>query len=242
LLAQDFSSVLQPILWREAGKTESIFEGFRDTKRIAVYLALGTALLIPLAQLVFHLVVNLITTNYIDSIPIFYVLSYNLYLIPVVTIPAKILNSSIVNKQNVTLSFYAIGLVLNIIFDLLVIKLGYGVVGVAWVTICTQGLVTFMLYRFIKGYIFQDMREFLSLMAKIIFPFLVIIPFYFFHNYLTATAANPWIFAGLSLAAQAVLWSLVIGIFYRGYISGGAIRAIMTELNTVIEGRLRRRR
>ena len=242
VLPEDFSNVLQPILWREAGKAESIFEGFKEAKRIAVYIALGTAVLIPIAQLGFHLVVSLITTKYIDSIPIFYILSYNLYLISIVTIPAKILNSSLVNRQNVTLCFYAIGLVLNIIFDLLVIKLGYGVIGVAWVTICTQGLVTFILYRFIKGYIFKDTKEFLRFQARILFPFLIIIPFYFFHNYLTSITPNLWAFAGISLAAQVVLWGIIISIFYRGYLSLTDIKAVMKEINTIIEDRLRSRK
>jgi len=242
VLPEDFGNVLQPILWREAGKAKTIFEGFKDAKRIAVYIALGTAILIPLAQLGFNLVVSLITTKYIDSIPIFYILSYGLYLISIVTIPSKILNSSIVNRPSVTLRLYAIGLVLNIIFDILVIKLGYGVIGVAWVTICTQGLVTFILYRLIKGYIFKDTKEFLRFQARIWFPFLIIIPFYFFHNYLNLITSNLWAFAGISLATQVVLWSIIISIFYRGYLSLNDIKTLMKEISTIIGDGLRIRK
>jgi O-antigen/teichoic acid export membrane protein len=232
----DFGNVLQPILWREAGKADSIFEGFKDTGRIAVYLALGTAVLIPIAQLVFYLVVSLITTKYIGSIPIFYVLSYNLYLGSIVVIPNLILNSSIVNKQKISLYCYSIGLALNIIFDILVVKLGYGVVGVAWVTICTQGLVTFISYHFIKGYIFKDIKEFVRFQLRILFPFLLTIPFYFFHNYLNSVTSNLWTFAGISLATQVILWSLVIGIFYRDYLSISDIKAVMREIRIAIKG------
>jgi O-antigen/teichoic acid export membrane protein len=231
----DFCNVLTPILWRQAGKADSIFEGFKDTRRIAVYLALGTAVLIPIAQLGFHLVVSLITTKYIGSIPIFYVLSYNLYLASTGIIPGVILNSSIVNKQKISLYCYSIGLALNIIFGILVVKLGYGVVGVAWVTICTQGLVTFILYRFIKGYIFRDVKEFVRFQVRILFPFLITIPFYFFHNYLNSVTSNLWTFAGISLATQVILWSLVIGIFYRDYLSLNDIKAIMREIRIAIK-------
>jgi O-antigen/teichoic acid export membrane protein len=231
----DFGNVLQPILWREAGKAESIFEGFKDTGRIAVYLALGTAVLIPIGQLGFYLVVSLITTKYIGSIPIFYVLSYNLYLVSMGIIPSLILNSSIVNKQKIGLYCCSIGLALNIIFDILVVKLGYGVVGVAWVTICTQGLLTFILYHFIKGYIFRDVKEFVRFQLRILFPFLITIPFYFFHNYLNSVTSNLWTFAGISLATQVILWSLVIGIFYRGYLSISDIKAVMREIRIAIK-------
>lgn len=238
MIPGDFKSILQPILWREAGKANNILEGFIDTKRIAVYIALGVSVLIPLAQLGFYAIVNLITTKYINSIPIFYVLSYTIYLASIGAIPKLILNSSIVNKQKITLCFNSIGLALNIIFSIIVIKLGYGVVGVAWVTICTQGLVAFILYRFIKGYIFEDTKEFLRFIVRILFPFLITIPFYFFHNYLSLITANFWTFAGISLVVQLVLWSLVISVFYRGYISINDIKTLMKEINTIIEDRL----
>lgn len=231
----DFGNVLQPILWREAGKAGSIYEGFKDTSRIAIYLALGTAVLIPIGQLGFYLVVSLITTKYIGSIPIFYVLSYNLYLAAMAIIPALILNSSIVNKQKISLYCFSIGLALNIIFGILVVKLGHGVVGVAWVTICTQGLVTFILYRFIKDYIFRDAKEFVRFQVRILFPFLITIPFYFFHNYLNLVTSNLWTFAGISLATQVILWSLVIGIFYRDYLSISDIKALVREIRIAIK-------
>ena len=239
MIPGDFSSVLQPILWREAGKADSILEGFQDTKRIAVYIALGVSVLIPLAQLGFYLIVNLITIKYIGSISIFYVLSYTIYLASIEVIPKLILSSSIVNKQKIVLYFNSIGLALNIILDIIVIKLGYGVIGVAWVTICTQGLVSFILYLFIRGYIFKNTKEFIRFQVRILFPFLITIPFYFFHNYLSLVTANFWTFAGISLAGQVILWSLAISIFYRGYLSINDIKMMLEKINTIVEDRLR---
>lgn len=233
-IPRDFGRILQPILYKELGRASSILEGFKDTRRIAVYIALGTAVLIPISQLGFYSVVSLITTKYIGSIPIFYVLTYNLYLVSIVIIPNLVLNSSIVNKQKLSLCSFSIGLALNIIFDILVIKLGYGVVGVAWVTICTQGLVTFMQYCFIKSYIFKDLKEFLRFQIAILVPFLLTIPFYFIHTYLDLATSNFWTFAVISLAAQVILWSLLIGIFYRAYLSINDIKAIMREIRIAI--------
>lgn len=73
MIPTDFTNVLQPILYKELGRAPSVFEGFKDTKRVAVYLALGAAMLIPVSQLGFYLVVSLLTTKYINSIPIFIV-------------------------------------------------------------------------------------------------------------------------------------------------------------------------
>lgn len=242
MISTNFTNVLQPVVYKELGRASSAFEGFRDTSRIAVYLALGIALLIPIAQLGFYLVVSLITTNYTGSIPIFYVLSYYLYLAPISSVTLIILNSSVVNKQKISLVVHAVGLALNIIFDLLVIKLGYGVVGVAWVTVCTQGVVTFTLYHLARSYMFRKVMDYIRFQVAILVPFLVTIPFYFLHNYLNLIASNVWTFAGISLAVQVVLWSLIIGIFYRDYLSINDIKAIIKEINTALKGKLPGRR
>ena len=234
----DFTNVLHPILYKELGRASSAFEGFKDTKRIAVYLALGVAILIPISQLGFYLIVSLITTKYIGSIPIFYVLSYNLYLASIMVVANLILISSVVNKQKISLLVHAIGLALNIIFDLLVIKLGYGVVGIAWVTICTQGLVTVTLYYLAKSYMFRNTMDYFRFQIAISVPFLVTIPFYFFHNYLNLVTSSFWAFAGISLVAQVILWSMVIGIFYRGYLSINDVKMIMKEISVAIRSRL----
>ncbi|MCX6008841.1 MAG: oligosaccharide flippase family protein, partial [Chloroflexi bacterium] len=234
MIPTNFGNVLQPILWRAAGKAASIYEGFKDTRRVAVYMALGVAILIPVAQLFYYSIINLIATKYAGSIPIFYVLSYNLYLVSVSFIAEVVLTSSMVNRQNITLYLYTIGIALSIALDLLVISLGYGVVGVAWVTICTQGLVTFIAYGLIKRYIFEDMKGFLVFMIRIMMPFLVTIPFYFLHNYLGSIASSMWTFVAISLAAQAIMWSLLIGVFYRDYLSIHEIKILIKEINVMI--------
>lgn len=218
-LSSDFGRVLQPILWKDAGKAINVFEGFKDTKKFAVYFALGTSAIIPVVQLAFFIMVSLITTKYTDSIPVFYVLSYNVFLASIGIIPNLILQSSIVNKQITPVYYYSIGLALNIIFDLLVIKLGYGVKEVAWVTIGTQGLVTFVLFGSIKKYVFKSMKEFFIFQIRILFPFLAVIPFYFFHNYLDSQTINMWIMVCISFATQAILWYLIVTLFYRDYLS-----------------------
>jgi len=240
-IPNDFGNVLQPILYREAAKADSVHKGFGDTKRLTVYLALGASIAIPLAQLIYYLIIKLITVKYVGSIPIFHVLSYNLYLTSIALVPGIILTSSFVNKQQAVFFLYLGGLALNVIFGLLVIRLGYGVVGIAWVTICTQGLVTLITYILTKGYIFENTKEFLKFLARIILPFLITIPFYFFHDYLSSITSKMWEFAGLSLAAQAIVWSLTIGIFYRDYLSINHIKAVMREVNIPALLRLRRR-
>jgi O-antigen/teichoic acid export membrane protein len=223
-----FTNVLQPILWRTAHGADSIKEGFKDAKRIAVYLALGTTMLIPLAQLGFYDVVNWITPKYIGSIPVLHVLSYNICLAALVVIPNLVLNSAIVNKQKVVLLFYAVGLVINVALNILIIKLGYGIVGVAWVMIGSQALVTLAMYCYAQRYMFADTKEYLHLQVKILLPFVVSIGFFFLHQYLE-TSYGIKAFTGISIAAQIVVWGVLIRIFYRDYLSAKEIKALIAR-------------
>ena len=232
-----FTNVLQPILWRFAYQAEKIVEGFKDAKRIAIYLALGTSLLIPLVQLGFYIIVNWITVKYTGSIPIFSVLSYNIFLAAIIAIPNLVLRSSIVNKQRLSLLFYLIGLIINIALNILVIKLGHGVVGVAWVTIGTQALVTLITYHFTRQYMFTGQAEYLRFLAKMLVPFIVSIGFFFLHGYLESSFASIKTFTGLSIAAQVVIWGAVIGIFYRDYLSIREIKALIEQIKTGIRSR-----
>jgi O-antigen/teichoic acid export membrane protein len=233
---EDFARVLQPVLWRHAGTAESVYKGFQDTRRIAVYLALGTGIVIPLAQLAFMLIATLLTSKYIDSIPVFNVLSYNLFLMAIAIVPSLILNSSLVNKQNLALLFYAAGLAVSIGLDILVVRLGYGVIGIAWVTIGTQCLVTLVLYYLIKNYIFDRAAEFRKFAAMVVIPLAASLPFYFIHVYLRTTSMNTWALAGISLAAQAVVWTVIIMAFYREYVSGTEVRLLIQEIRAMMPG------
>jgi len=237
----DFTNVMQPVIYKELGKASSAFEGFKDTQRIAIYLALGTSMLIPITQLGFYLVVNLITTNYIASIPIFNVLSYNIFLTSAVPVANIILISSVVDKQRISLLVHTIGLVCNIIFDFLVISWGYGIVGVAWVTICTQGLVTLTLFYFARNYMCRTRTEYSIFQLTMLAPFLCAVLFYFFHNYLNNATNNLWIFTGFSLIAQIAVWSVFIGIFHRSYLSLSDIKIIMREIFLTVKSKWIRR-
>jgi O-antigen/teichoic acid export membrane protein len=236
-LPLSFTNVLQPILWRYADMAKNVVEGFKDAKRIAVYLALGASLLIPLVQLGFYIIVNWITTKYTGSIPIFSVLSYNIFLAAIIAVPNLVLRSSIINKQRLSLIFYSIGLVLNIALDIMVIKLGHGVTGVAWVTIGTQALVTLVTYHFTRHYMFTSKAEYLRFLAKILVPFIVSIGFFFLHRYLEANYASIKTFTGLSFAAQVVVWGVLIGVFYRDYISTREIKALVEQIKTGVRSR-----
>lgn len=235
-----FMSVLQPILWRHAENAKNAVEGFKDAKRIAVYLALGTAMLIPLAQVAYYIIMQLITKNYIPSIPAFDALSYNICLMAIVLTPILVLDSAIVNKQRIVLILYAIGMAVNVALNILVINLGYGIVGVAWVMIGSQFVVSLAMYYFSRRYMFGDSKEYFLFQIKILLPFIASLGFFFLHRYLESAFGLRG-FTGISLAAQVVVWVLLIVIFYRDYISAQAIKALVADIKGDINAARKRK-
>lgn len=153
-------------------------------------------------------------------------------------IPAIILNSKIINRQNIFTLMYAIGLGLNIFLDLAVIHLGYGVLGVAWVTGATQGIVTFALYFLIREHVFTKGDVFTPFIIFIALPFSISILFFFFHKFLGSLGLNLWFFAIISMVVQGVVWSLVIGVFYRQYFPKKKVAALTREFINMAKANL----
>jgi hypothetical protein len=49
---------------------------------------------------------------------------------------------------------------------------------------------------------------------------------------------SAWNFTGISLAAQVIIWGLVIGIFYREYFSISNIKAMIKEISLPMRNKL----
>lgn len=235
----DFGRVLEPILWEHSGKTKNPEGSFNDTKRMAIYMALITAIIIPLVQIGYGITVRLLVPRYIESIPLFLILSNMLYLASMVTFPNIILNSVVVNKQAFVTGIYAIGVGINICFDLLMIYAGYGIGAIAFVTIVSQGMVTFVSYFMAREYMIRQRKEFTVFLLQITLPFIISMLFSIFHGVLGSTALNPWLYSGILLGFQIITWSILIAIFYQNYVTKDKVMNIVKELFELVTNGIR---
>jgi hypothetical protein len=225
----DFGRVLEPILWEHSGKIKNPEDSFNETKRIAIFMALVTAMIIPLVQLGYNFVVKLVVPKYIESIPLFFILSNMLYLASMATIPNIILNSVVVNKQAFVTGIYAFGLGVNIIFDLFLLHIGYGIRAIALVTILSQSIITFVSYFIARKHMIRQKKEFLLFLMQITFPFIISVLFSVFHGFLRSTILSPWLFSAVSVVSQLIIWSLILTIFYRNYFPKDKVFSIAKE-------------
>lgn len=212
----DFGRVLEPILWKNSGESKDVIESFSIIKKIAVYFALLTAISIPFLQLVYAWVIPLVNPNFIDSIIVFNVLSLYIFLVALSMFPASPLNSSVVNKQNQLTLLYGIGLGLAVLFNLGLIYLGFGIVAIAIATIISQGFITFSAYCLARPYITREVKEFVVLQGKILFPFIICILFTIFNSFnFLKTETIPQ--SVISLFLQILIWTAIITLLYRKY-------------------------
>lgn len=231
----DFGRVLQPILWEYSGKVKNPKDSFNNTKRMAIYMALVTAMIIPLVQVGYNLTVKLILPKYIESIPLFFILSNMLYLASMATIPSVILNSIVVNKQAFVATIYAIGAGINIILDLFMIHVGYGIEAIAFVTVLSQGTATFVLYFLSWEYIIKQRKELALFLRQITLPFIISVLFSVFHGFLFfSIILSPWFIGAISILFQIIIWSFTILLFYRDYLTKDKVISIAKEIYELV--------
>jgi len=227
----DFGRVLEPILWEHSGKVKNPKDSFNNTKRMAIYMALVTAIIIPLVQVGYNLTVKLIIPKYIESISLFFILSNMLYLTSMATVPNIILNSVVVNKQVFVTSINAIGTGINIILDLFIIYVGYGIEAIALVTVVSQGVATFVLYFIARKYIIKQRDKFTLFLRQIILPFIISVIFSVFHGFFySSTILSSWFLSIISIFFQIIIWTFVILLFYRDYLTKDKVISIVKEL------------
>jgi O-antigen/teichoic acid export membrane protein len=142
----DFASVLTPILWKELSQSGASHALHRETSRISLFLIIATGAIASLAQAGFAPLLQLILPAYAQSIPVFEVLSLNIIVLTMTFVPSLVLDSTLVNKQWLHLSIWAVGLALDLGFNYLAARAGGGLLAIAWNDIWIQLLVVMALY------------------------------------------------------------------------------------------------
>ena len=95
--------------------------------------------------------------------------------------------------------------------------MGYGIIGVSWVTIGTQGLVTLILFSKIRQYICQDTKEFVGLMKRVFFPFVISLLLYLVSIFFESQIHSIFIYSDLSLLFFVFVWINILHFFYQDY-------------------------
>lgn len=229
MFLKDYARILQPKIWSFSENASTTQEGFYSLRKMAISFSIITSLLIGLSHLGFIFLTYYIAPKYISAQGFFIIMSSMIWS-SVGMFPHYILISARVNKQKFVNVFWGIVLVLNILFDYIVVKLGFGLEGIAITTSSFTLILTIGLYLLSEKYFFYYKKDFVLFLKKILFPLLVVITIIFFHWFtLKYFTINLIIFILISLSLQIVLWYIIINKFYKEYINKELIINLFTS-------------
>ena len=226
---KDFCDVFKPIFYGQLDTESSDIDAFKGVKRMAIYFSIFSCIAMTFSQIGFIVLVEKITIKYSASKLVFMFLSTQIFLETMSVLPNMILQSKRVNKQMLVLIAFSIGLLLNICFDIIVVKLGYGIVGVAVITSTTQGLVSILLYYFSKKYFADSTKLFILFILKLIMPFVFAI-LLSFTNWIMLKHFGLWSFTGLAFIVNLIVWVLIVFIFYSDYFNRSKLKKLKNIL------------
>ena len=215
-VVDDYSRVLGPKIFAAAESLDSTIKSFFPLREMAIIFSIVSSIVICLSQLGFIGLVNYLAPKYIESQWIFIILISYLFWSAQVLFPNYILISAKVNRQNAVNILWSIALAINIILDIIVIKLGYGIIGIAFVTVLSEIFFSISEYFLASRYMFNDKRNFFYFLMKLLIPFIITVSISIIH-FITINNYPIHLFILLSLILQLLFWPLFLYIFYRSY-------------------------
>jgi len=226
----DYGRVLQPILWEDSARANDARESFSNATRMAIYMGVVVGMLIPVAQVIFTLVVRVFLPKYMGSVLVFLILSHVLYLASAAIIPNLILYSVVVNKQIHGTVIYGCGAIMNIVCDVVSIYMGWGIIGVSYVTVGSHVVLTVSLYMLARPHMTKYADEYLSMLVHIGLPFVVCVMFSILNAFLMSKHLNPWLCGFISVTCQFIVWTSVLTVTYRKYFPKEKLLSMVSEV------------
>ena len=176
----EFHTVLQPIAWGLIKKDDR--SSFDSLLKTVYFISVISFIFIPVSQLVFYIIVNYYSPEYLSASSVFNILSFSTYFIAVGGIVGIILNSGEIKKYKISLYYSIIGLFLNIVFDYLLIISGYGIFAIALVTFLVQSFIGMIQFIHIRTYLFNGLKDLLVFYVTILLPFLILAFLFYYLN------------------------------------------------------------
>lgn len=176
----EFHTVLQPIAWGKFDKKN--ISSFKSLMKTVYFISFISIAFIPLSQFVFYIIVNFYSPEYINSLPVFIILSLSTYFIAVGGIVGIILNSSTIKRYKLSLIYSLIGLILNVVLDYILIIKGYGIISIAFVTLVVQAFVSMLQFVHVRELLFTNLSDLNNFYFKIFMPFILLVALIFFNT------------------------------------------------------------
>ena len=140
-------AVLLPTIWRELGRGAKGPVWAHHAERITIAMALIAATVAGLGQAGFAPLVMAFTPSFAPSIRLFDILALTILLLPIATVPSLVLDSKRVNRQKRHLTIWAVALLVNIVANVVVLRVGWGAQAIAVNDVWVQFLVVVVIFE-----------------------------------------------------------------------------------------------
>lgn len=165
--------VMQPIFWSNAAKAEKKEYAFESAIRLSIFLAFVSSLVVPFIQSIMFYLTVVLMRNYVSALSILNILTLYIPLLTIVTIPNLILNSTVVNKQNLSLLIWFLSLLSGIILLMVFINIHMSLENIAYAIVVNQLLNTVINYFIIVRYLPPNGRNNILNYFAIILPIIL---------------------------------------------------------------------
>ena len=113
---------------------------------------------------------------------------------------------------------FAVGVLANVALDYLMVVWGQGTLGIAVVTIVSQGAFTILFYCLAWGYMVEPGGGRTKEIWLLLLPLVVTAGFSIGHLFLALSRVPLIPFSAISLVMQLGTWTFVLYFFYGGYV------------------------
>lgn len=165
--------VLQPIFWANSEKADDKRYAFSTAIRFSIFLSFISSLIVPIVQAIMLYITFVLMRNYVSAIPIFNLLTLYIPVLTIVTIPNLILNSTIVNKQNLSLFVWLNGLIFGVLIIFIAFKINHSLELIAITVVINQFFITTINFMLIRKYLPPEQKNNHLIFLPIIFPILL---------------------------------------------------------------------
>lgn len=154
----DFTSVLQPSLWRSFGAHGSVRAVSHEVTRLWLVYTFVSCAMATAAQAGFGALVHWVAPRFIPSIRIFEVLVFLLVAQNSIQLPTLLLNSKVLNRQHVSLWLWGAALVINTAALYGLARAGMSLVGIAAASMGIDAVLAVIAYGTVHGELIASPR------------------------------------------------------------------------------------
>jgi O-antigen/teichoic acid export membrane protein len=152
-------TVLLPTIWRELSLGAAGPLWARHAERITVALGVIAGATAGMGQAAFAPLAMAFLPSFAPSIRLFDILALTILLLPAATVASLTLDSKRANRQKRHLAIWSAALAVNIVANVVVLRMGWGAQAVAINDVWIQFVVAIVIFETASGYIWGDQRR-----------------------------------------------------------------------------------